>query len=48
MIWVPKELIIPIANKLQGNESGTKLVPGQLILETHVWYKVYIPRPPKT
>jgi len=26
-VWVPKELIIFIADKLQGKKLGTKLVP---------------------
>ena len=44
-IWVPKNLIIPLADVLNRTKQTPKLVLGQWMLAAHDRKKVLVPRP---
>ena len=44
-IWVPKDLIIPLADVLSNNKRTLVMVPRQWLLTAHDGRKVYVPRP---
>ncbi len=47
-IWVPKSLIIPLADVRNRKKETPKMVPGQWLLTLHDEKKVYVPRPSAT
>ncbi len=47
-IWVPKSLIIPLADVLNRKKKTPPMVSGQWLLTSHDGRKVYVPRPSAT
>ena len=43
-IWVPKDMIIPLADVLSNKKKTPVMVPGQWLLTAHDGRKVYVPR----